>query len=99
VSAPEGGAVLQDALLSTIADRVKTSGPLFTKGERQKTVILVGPTGVGKTTTIAKLAAHYRQHERRSVALITLDTYRVAAVDQLRMYADLIGVTMDVALT
>jgi flagellar biosynthesis protein FlhF len=91
--------VVQDALQRAIAGQVKTSGPLFKKEECKKTVILVGPTGVGKTTTIAKLAAYYRQHERRSVALITLDTYRIAAVDQLRMYADLIGVTMDVALT
>jgi flagellar biosynthesis protein FlhF len=90
---------IQQALQRTIAAQVKTSGPLLNREDRKKTVILVGPTGVGKTTTIAKLAAHYRQHERRSVALITLDTYRIAAVEQLRMYADLIGVTTDVALT
>jgi flagellar biosynthesis protein FlhF len=90
---------MQEALQRTIASQVKTSGPLLKKEDRKKTVILVGPTGVGKTTTIAKLAAYYRQHERRSVALIALDTYRIAAVEQLRMYADLIGVTMDVALT
>jgi flagellar biosynthesis protein FlhF len=93
------GTGMQQALQQTIAGQVKTSGPLLSREDRKKTVILVGPTGVGKTTTIAKLAAHYRQHERRSVALITLDTYRIAAVEQLRMYADLIGVTTDVALT
>jgi flagellar biosynthesis protein FlhF len=91
--------LIRSVLHHAIVGRVKTSGPLLTGEERKKTVILVGPTGVGKTTTIAKLAAHYRQHERRSVALVTLDTYRMAAVEQLRMYADLIGVTMDVALT
>jgi flagellar biosynthesis protein FlhF len=90
---------IQQALQRTIIGQVKASGPLLSTEDRKKTVILVGPTGVGKTTTIAKLAAHYRQHERRSVALITLDTYRIAAVEQLRMYADLIGVTTDVALT
>ncbi|MDQ6734499.1 MAG: flagellar biosynthesis protein FlhF [Nitrospirota bacterium] len=90
---------IQQELQRTIANQAKTSGPILNREDRKKTVILVGPTGVGKTTTIAKLAAHYRQHERRSVALITLDTYRIAAVEQLRMYADLIGVTMDVALT
>ena len=46
-------------------------------------VALVGPTGVGKTTTIAKLAANYRLREKRRVGLITVDTYRVAAVEQL----------------
>ena len=90
---------IQQALQNAIAGQVKTSGPLMNKEDRKKTVILVGPTGVGKTTSIAKLAAYYRQHERRSVALVTLDTYRIAAVDQLRTYADLIGVTLDVALT
>jgi flagellar biosynthesis protein FlhF len=93
------GFYMQQALQRAIAAQIKTSGPLMSREDRKKTVILVGPTGVGKTTTIAKLAAYYRQHERRSVALVTLDTYRIAAVDQLRMYADLIGVTLDVALT
>jgi flagellar biosynthesis protein FlhF len=99
VSSATSDSGIQQALQRTIVSQVKTSGPLLSKDDRKKTVILVGPTGVGKTTTIAKLAAHYRQHERRSVALITLDTYRIAAVEQLRMYADLIGVTTDVALT
>ncbi|WP_447977059.1 flagellar biosynthesis protein FlhF [Candidatus Nitrospira bockiana] len=86
-------------LVQAIAARVKTSGPVLSPDERRKIVILVGPTGVGKTTTIAKLAAHYRLQEHRSVALITLDTYRLAAVEQLRTYANLIGVGLDVALT
>jgi flagellar biosynthesis protein FlhF len=90
---------IQQALQRVIAGQIKTSGPLMNKEDRKKTIILIGPTGVGKTTSIAKLAAYYRQHERRSVALITLDTYRIAAVDQLRVYADLIGVTLDIALT
>lgn len=62
-------------------------------------VALVGPTGVGKTTTIAKLAATYRLRQGRSVALITADTYRIAAVDQLRTYASIIGLPLRVVLT
>jgi flagellar biosynthesis protein FlhF len=54
-------------------------------------VALIGPTGVGKTTTIAKLAARCALRERRRVELITLDTYRIAAVEQLRVYAEIIG--------
>ena len=54
-------------------------------------VALIGPTGVGKTTTLAKLAANLKLREKHRVGLITLDTYRIAAIDQLKRYADIIG--------
>lgn len=60
------------------------------------TVALVGPTGVGKTTTVAKLAANFALREKFRVALITADTYRIAAVEQLKTYADLIGIPIEV---
>ena len=60
---------------------------------------LVGPTGVGKTTTIAKLAANYHLKEKLRVGLITVDTYRIAAVEQLRTYADIIDLPMQVVST
>ncbi len=60
---------------------------------------LIGPTGVGKTTTIAKLAAVAAVLKEKSVALITIDTFRVGAVDQLKTYADIISVPLDVAHT
>jgi flagellar biosynthesis protein FlhF len=56
----------------------------------------VGPTGVGKTTTVAKLAANYQLRDGRRVGLVTLDTSRVAAVEQLRIYADIINVPLRV---
>ncbi len=59
-------------------------------------IALVGPTGVGKTTTVAKLAATFKLKQSQKVALITLDTYRIAAVDQLRTYAGIIGVPLHV---
>ena len=61
-----------------------------------KTVALVGPTGVGKTTTIAKLAANFALKEGYKVALITADTYRIAAVEQLKIYGDIIGVPIEI---
>lgn len=62
-------------------------------------VLIVGPTGVGKTTTIAKLAAQLVHQHQRRVAIITIDTYRVGAQDQLRAYADLLDVPLQVAAT
>jgi flagellar biosynthesis protein FlhF len=67
------------------------------KDGRPLTIALVGPTGVGKTTTIAKLAATYRLRYNRKVGLLTCDTYRIAAVDQLRTYANIMGVPLRVA--
>ena len=74
------------------------AAPADLPGRRQM-VALVGPTGVGKTTTIAKLAANFRLKQRRRVGLITVDTYRIAAVEQLRTYADIIDLPMEVVST
>ena len=60
---------------------------------------LVGPTGVGKTTTLAKLAARAALREQRSTALITCDTFRIGAVEQLRVYSRILNVPLEVAAT
>ncbi|HET7504186.1 MAG TPA: hypothetical protein VFK02_24365, partial [Kofleriaceae bacterium] len=62
-----------------------------------RSLMLVGPTGAGKTTTIAKLAARAALIDGRRVGLITLDNYRVGGIDQIRTFADLIGVPLEVA--
>lgn len=67
--------------------------------DRPRTIALIGPTGVGKTTTIAKLAANFGLRQNRKVGLITLDTYRIAAVEQLRTYAQIIDVPLEVAVS
>lgn len=59
--------------------------------------VFVGPTGVGKTTTIAKLAAHYALGGKRRVGLATTDTYRIAAPEQLRTYARIMDIPMQIA--
>lgn len=61
--------------------------------------VFVGPTGVGKTTTIAKLASHYTLYQNKKVGLITIDTYRIGAVEQLKTYAEILGVPFGVILT
>ncbi len=65
-------------------------------GKGKKIVALVGPTGVGKTTTIAKMAANFSLIQKKEVALITIDTFRIAAIEQLRDYANIIGIPIEV---
>lgn len=84
-------------LRTVLLDRVTTAGPLLSTAGEQKIALFVGPSGVGKTSTIAKLATHYGIVEQRSVALITMDTYRPAAVEHLRLYAEVLGIELAVA--
>lgn len=62
-------------------------------------VVFIGPTGVGKTTTIAKLASNFAVEEKKKIALFTTDTYRIAATEQLRTYADILEVPFRVIYT
>lgn len=63
----------------------------------QARIALVGPTGVGKTTTTAKLAARYALSGKKRVAMVTMDTYRIGAVEQIRIYARVMGLPLEVA--
>lgn len=77
---------------STIAHNLKLAGPADDIVERGGVYALVGPTGVGKTTTVAKLAARaVLRHGAAKVALVTTDTYRIGAQDQLRIYGRILG--------
>jgi len=86
-------------LTRLVENEIHVSGPLQTSAGQGRVVALVGPTGVGKTTTIAKLAANYRLRENKTVGLITVDTYRIVAVEQLRTYAEIIDLPMEVVST
>ncbi len=86
-------------LQSLIETQIRCTGPIPVTPGRRHVVALVGPTGVGKTTTIAKLAANFKLRERANVGLVTVDTYRVAAVEQLRTYAEIIDLPMHVVTT
>ena len=82
------------ALQDVIADHLPADRDFFKQARR---VALVGPTGVGKTTTVAKIAATAALMHHKSVALITVDTYRIGATEQLRQYAQLMQVPLAVA--
>lgn len=88
-----------DRLRQIVASDLAIAGPIRPQQECTTVIAFVGPTGVGKTTTVAKLAAHFRLVERRSVALVTSDTYRIAAAEQLRTYAQIMELPMEVVST
>lgn len=94
--------MLRSELRKALAARIRTGKDEPARPRRTgraQVISLIGPTGVGKTTTIAKLAANYKLREGKTVGLITIDTYRIAAVDQLRTYADIIEVPLRAVLT
>src|SRR5207253_7869121 len=91
--------LLKDRVAQMIELEIQVGGPIQIVPGHRRLVALIGPTGVGKTTTIAKLAANYRLKEKRRVGLITVDTYRIAAVEQLRTYADIIDLPMEIVAT
>lgn len=89
--------VVREKIAEQLEKLLPVAGPIRrSRTDGPHVVALVGPTGVGKTTTLAKLAANLKLRERRKVGLITLDTYRIAAVDQLRRYAEIIGAPLKV---
>lgn len=89
-----------DNLLSNVYQKMvlKLGTPTrIVPGERRpKVVFFIGPTGVGKTTTIAKIASKFKVEEGKRVGLITADTYRMAAANQLQTYANILGVPLNV---
>ncbi len=78
---------------------IKTSGAIELSGQESKTIAFIGPTGVGKTTTIAKLATIISLQKRMKVGIITADTYRIAAVEQIKTYSEIINVPIKVVYT
>lgn len=92
-------AALVDLLRDSIAGMVPSSGGIALVPGTTRCVCLVGPPGGGKTTTLAKLAAHFKLRARVNVTAISLDMNRLGATDQLRKYAEIVGISLYTAQT
>ncbi|NTW15968.1 MAG: flagellar biosynthesis protein FlhF [Syntrophaceae bacterium] len=85
-----------DNSVKSLEEAITRSIPVANKKKRKGIIAFVGPTGVGKTTTLAKLAAQYSMSEKLGVGLISADTYRIAAAEQLKTYARIMGLPIKV---
>jgi flagellar biosynthesis protein FlhF len=93
---PDKNDEIFDWLNRFVSTAIKVAPPL-PASRFQKVIAFVGPTGVGKTTTIAKLAARFSLMEQKRVAMVTADTYRIAATEQLKTYGRIMGIPVEVA--
>ena len=91
-SSPKDQKAIQSKIAKEIMRWIQVSSPINGQPSGQKLLALVGTTGVGKTTTIAKLAAQYMLKDKQSVGLISIDNYRIGAMAQLKAYADILGI-------
>jgi flagellar biosynthesis protein FlhF len=87
--------LVKDTIFAILNKYVKDPKTNDNKNNK-KVVVFIGPTGVGKTTTLAKLAANMVLNDKQKVGLITSDTYRIAAVEQLKTYSEIIGVPLSI---
>jgi flagellar biosynthesis protein FlhF len=87
---------IRSALCEAIEQFIPVAPPIQAIAGTRRVVALVGPTGVGKTTTVAKLAANFKLAHGARVGLVTVDTYRIAAVEQLKTYAEIIDLPLAV---
>ncbi|HHV47134.1 MAG TPA: flagellar biosynthesis protein FlhF [Tissierellia bacterium] len=87
---------IRNIVKRVLVEYIGESDPLKVKDGGQKIVFFVGPTGVGKTTTLAKIAAQMVLRKEYDIGLITSDTYRIAAVEQLRIYSEILNIPLEV---
>ena len=99
-TADEPRTLSEDEALTMTARHIGATLPASKEGTADKRIkLFIGPTGVGKTTTLAKLAARYSIMKKKNVGLITMDNFRIAAAEQLGTYAKIMGLRMEKAST
>lgn len=86
----------QEVMENLILEQLGAPDPIQIKKYSQRIVLAVGPTGVGKTTTIVKLAANFSVKQKKKVGIINTDTYRIAAHEQLKTYSDILDVPLGI---
>lgn len=96
---PLSNGTMEETIIALLKNHFPSSGPIKCKTNGPKLVAFVGPTGAGKTTSIAKLVAHCCLGKKRRVSIITADTYRIAAVEQIRAFADIVKVRLHVVFS
>jgi flagellar biosynthesis protein FlhF len=88
---------IDNYVISTISSMIQTSSFQVEKRQKTKVIALVGPTGVGKTTCIAKLAVISKILHNLNIGLISLDTFRLGAIDQLKIFSEISNIELRVA--
>ncbi len=92
------GIINYENALSAVEDTIKNAiAPFYSNKGKKKIYAFIGPAGEGKTTTLAKLAAHYLYEDKLNVGIITMDTYRIGAAKQLKTYVDIMDIPMKIA--
>ena len=99
IVAPKDSSKAVKALERYLKKTVRLANGITLYSSKTKVVALIGPTGVGKTTTLAKIASRFVLEHGSSVALITADTYRISAVEQLKTYSDILGLPLEIVYT
>lgn len=96
ILAPQDSAKAKNALEKYVKKAIRLANGITLYSDKPKIAALIGPTGVGKTTTLAKIAAKFVLEQGARVALITADTYRISAVEQLKTYSDILGLPLEI---
>ena len=90
---------IQSALIERLKGSISVAGPITPSSDSQTVIAFMGPTGVGKTTTVAKLAAAAMKEKNQKVAMITTDTDRIASLEHIQMYAKTLGIPIQSAIS